>query len=65
MPIVIIIKIPIIIIFSESIPGTKWCGAGTSALALREFGILKNVDKCCKQHDKCENGGTWRNISYV
>nr|XP_023020358.1 phospholipase A2-like [Leptinotarsa decemlineata] len=34
-------------------PGTKWCGAGNIADNESDFGIHRNTDKCCRNHDLC------------
>ncbi|XP_018578351.1 phospholipase A2-like [Anoplophora glabripennis] len=34
-------------------PGTKWCGAGNIAESDDDFGIHRDTDKCCRNHDYC------------
>ncbi|GIY79658.1 phospholipase A2 [Caerostris darwini] len=36
-------------------PGTKWCGSGDIATRDDDLGILADVDKCCREHDKCDD----------
>jgi len=35
--------------------GTKWCGQGSLATSYDDLGKHREVDKCCREHDKhCE-----------
>ncbi|XP_011687555.1 PREDICTED: phospholipase A2 large subunit-like [Wasmannia auropunctata] len=34
-------------------PGTKWCGDGDIAANDTDLGKFKEVDACCREHDKC------------
>ncbi|CAH1968866.1 unnamed protein product [Acanthoscelides obtectus] len=34
-------------------PGTKWCGAGNIAENEDDFGVYRDTDKCCRNHDFC------------
>ncbi|XP_071055262.1 phospholipase A2-like [Onthophagus taurus] len=40
--------------FRFILPGTKWCGPGNISTNESEFGELIDLDKCCKNHDECE-----------
>lgn len=33
------------------VPGTKWCGKGTSAVKRNQLGGFGAADKCCRAHD--------------
>ncbi|XP_014473561.1 PREDICTED: uncharacterized protein LOC106743851 [Dinoponera quadriceps] len=44
------IKEPVRLIF----PGTKWCGDGDIAEHDEDLGRLKQLDMCCRAHDKCK-----------
>lgn len=33
--------------------GTKWCGPGNKAKHDNDLGYFRNVDKCCRDHDRC------------
>lgn len=33
------------------VPGTRWCGVGSSANDLRQMGGFTGADKCCRFHD--------------
>jgi len=35
------------------VPGTKWCGLGTSAKGYHDLGQKAEVDSCCRAHDLC------------
>lgn len=35
--------------------GTKWCGPGNTAQNYDDLGDYKDVDKCCRMHDHCDN----------
>ncbi|XP_015221542.2 group 3 secretory phospholipase A2 [Lepisosteus oculatus] len=37
------------------IPGTLWCGTGTSAATYGDLGVFEETDTCCREHDQCEN----------
>lgn len=38
-----------------SFPGTKWCGPGNTADGYEDLGSDEEVDKCCREHDHCDN----------
>ncbi|CAO1301661.1 unnamed protein product [Diamesa hyperborea] len=38
-----------------SFPGTKWCGPGNTAAGYEDLGSDEKVDKCCRDHDHCDN----------
>ena len=38
-----------------SVPGTKWCGPGNTADGYDDLGPHEDVDKCCREHDHCDN----------
>lgn len=38
-----------------SYPGTRWCGPGNTASDYNELGQHKETDKCCRDHDHCDN----------
>lgn len=35
-------------------PGTKWCGPGDIAANYGDLGTEVEADKCCRDHDHCE-----------
>lgn len=35
--------------------GTKWCGPGNTAQSYNDLGDHRDVDKCCRNHDHCDN----------
>lgn len=35
-------------------PGTKWCGPGDIAVNYEDLGTEVEADKCCRDHDHCE-----------
>lgn len=35
--------------------GTKWCGPGNTAAGYEDLGSDEKVDKCCRDHDHCDN----------
>ncbi|CAL1268160.1 unnamed protein product [Larinioides sclopetarius] len=37
------------------LPGTKWCGAGNIANSRNDLGRAFEVDKCCRDHDYCDD----------
>ncbi|XP_018410994.1 PREDICTED: group 3 secretory phospholipase A2 [Nanorana parkeri] len=34
-------------------PGTLWCGAGSTAENFTNLGLFRGVDLCCREHDHC------------
>uniref|UniRef100_A0A1S4H571 Phospholipase A2 n=2 Tax=Anopheles gambiae TaxID=7165 RepID=A0A1S4H571_ANOGA len=38
-----------------TVPGTKWCGPGNTASDYEDLGSNSEVDKCCRDHDHCDN----------
>ncbi|XP_047660507.1 group 3 secretory phospholipase A2 [Tachysurus fulvidraco] len=36
------------------IPGTLWCGSGNKASDFSDLGLFEDTDKCCREHDHCE-----------
>lgn len=38
---------------NKNLSGTKWCGAGNIAEGNDDFGIHRDTDKCCRNHDYC------------
>jgi secretory phospholipase A2 len=38
-----------------SFPGTKWCGPGNTASDYEDLGNDESVDRCCRDHDHCDN----------
>lgn len=38
-----------------SYPGTRWCGPGNTADDYDDLGAHPQEDKCCRQHDHCDN----------
>ncbi|XP_051992092.1 uncharacterized protein LOC127650613 [Xyrauchen texanus] len=37
------------------LPGTLWCGRGTSANNYEQLGMFEHADRCCREHDHCEH----------
>ncbi|KAF4110519.1 group 3 secretory phospholipase A2 [Onychostoma macrolepis] len=37
------------------LPGTLWCGQGTSANDYEQLGMFVHADRCCREHDHCEH----------
>ncbi|XP_051848274.1 protein PROCA1 isoform X2 [Antechinus flavipes] len=35
-------------------PGTLWCGAGNNAESYEQLGELEETDRCCREHDQCQ-----------
>ncbi|GFS99387.1 phospholipase A(2), partial [Nephila pilipes] len=52
---------------SMVLPGTKWCGPGDVAEHLNDLGYFEDVDRCCRDHDICddiiESGRTKYNLT--
>ncbi|XP_063797652.1 group 3 secretory phospholipase A2 [Pseudophryne corroboree] len=38
---------------SWMMPGTLWCGAGSTAENFTNLGLFRGVDLCCREHDHC------------
>eukprot|EP00079_Xenopus_tropicalis_P020446 XP_012811325.1 PREDICTED: group 3 secretory phospholipase A2 [Xenopus tropicalis] len=38
-----------------TMPGTLWCGAGSSADNFTNLGIFNGADLCCREHDHCSH----------
>lgn len=38
-----------------SFPGTRWCGPGNTASSYEELGQFEDTDRCCRDHDHCDN----------
>ncbi|XP_075069117.1 group 3 secretory phospholipase A2 [Mixophyes fleayi] len=38
---------------SWMMPGTLWCGAGSTAENFTNLGVFRGVDVCCREHDHC------------
>ncbi|XP_058464672.1 phospholipase A2-like [Malaya genurostris] len=38
-----------------TLPGTKWCGPGNVADDYDDLGKHEEEDKCCRDHDHCDN----------
>uniref|UniRef100_A0A336KM18 Phospholipase A2 n=1 Tax=Culicoides sonorensis TaxID=179676 RepID=A0A336KM18_CULSO len=36
-------------------PGTKWCGVGSTAKHFNQLGRLSDLDMCCRDHDICDS----------
>ncbi|XP_075681745.1 group 3 secretory phospholipase A2 [Rhinoderma darwinii] len=34
-------------------PGTLWCGVGSTAENFTSLGVFPGVDRCCREHDHC------------
>ncbi|XP_066461070.1 group 3 secretory phospholipase A2 [Eleutherodactylus coqui] len=34
-------------------PGTLWCGVGSTAENFTNLGVFHGVDRCCREHDHC------------
>ncbi|XP_072520884.1 acidic phospholipase A2 PA4 [Salminus brasiliensis] len=37
------------------LPGTLWCGRGSSAGTYEQLGMFEHVDRCCREHDHCSH----------
>ncbi|XP_076843287.1 uncharacterized protein LOC143487892 isoform X2 [Brachyhypopomus gauderio] len=37
------------------LPGTFWCGHGSSAGDYEQLGMFEPVDRCCREHDHCSH----------
>ncbi|XP_036454155.1 uncharacterized protein LOC118827048 [Colossoma macropomum] len=35
------------------LPGTLWCGRGSTAGDYEQLGMFERVDRCCREHDHC------------
>ncbi|MBN3296083.1 PA2G3 phospholipase, partial [Amia calva] len=36
------------------IPGTLWCGTGSTAANYADLGVFEQTDNCCREHDHCK-----------
>ncbi|XP_037085315.1 phospholipase A2-like [Pollicipes pollicipes] len=40
-------------LMKSTMPGTKWCGAGSAATSYDDLGPAEATDRCCRDHDHC------------